>query len=95
MTRKKPTYTEKVHAHRLELMLKRKDLCSCCPAAKGFSGQELSINLWSNWPCRICRSFVGLKPLPGCPCHRLGPEEARRRSIAALATWKEAHHDNS
>ena len=43
----KPTYTEKVHAQRLLKMLKRKDPCGCCPAAKSFDSSKDCTELWN------------------------------------------------
>ena len=85
--RRKPRYTEKVHAYRVRVMLKRTDSCYCCPAARGFSTHKDAMpgELWSDehsYPCRICQNFVGITH--GCPCFNLGEALARQRTHEAL-----------
>ena len=77
-------YTRKIHIQRLREMLKKEELCKCCPATEDFRGSGISGDLWSSevHPCAICREFVGL-PSP-CPCFALGKEGAIRKTIEAL-----------
>jgi hypothetical protein len=99
--RRKPTYTRKLHAHRVELMLNKPgELCGRCPAGRGFQYtqplylRDQSIN---NSVCYICRDFV-CRDVPGyedepperCPCYQFGSELAIKRTLAALR--KERHH---
>jgi hypothetical protein len=98
--RRKPTYTRKLHAHRVELMLNKPgDLCERCPATKGFGYYAQPGDLYSNpdGVCVVCREFV-CKDVPGyedvvpkkCPCLQFGGELAIKRTLAALR--KERHH---
>ena len=70
----KPTYTTKLHAYRLSLMLKRDEPYGCCPAAPKFNGSLGATELWEGIPCEICTSFIGLKGL-NCPCIQLKRNE--------------------
>ena len=70
----KEPYSEEKHANRLLVMLEeyKDNLCSCCPAAKDFSGDSDPDASWENDPdpCYICREFVGLpKEGQNCPCY--------------------------
>ena len=85
--RRKPRYTEKVHAYRVQMMLKRTDIQNHCPATKRFSAHKNAIpgELWSDEypdPCRMCQNFVGITY--GCPCYILGEALARQRTYKAL-----------
>ena len=88
MKKRKVKYTKKMHAHRLSLMLLRKDPCSKCPRNIDFSVYKRA-----NWvspeyeSCRICRVFVGIGSPVGCPCNSLGSKEAIRRSVKALKDY--------
>ena len=61
---KRIRYTEKLHAHRLELMLNREDVCDRCPAipANALCGHFMMSEYWkatyTEIPCRVCRLFV-------------------------------------
>jgi len=57
-----PTYTPRLHAYRLSLMLRREDPCGCCPAAQGFSLDNDPKLPWSstNHPCEVCAGFLGI-----------------------------------
>ena len=85
------TYTEKLHAHRLKVMLKREDLCGCCPKAKNF---EIGTSIWegarglmlhyfntSTGACKVCKDFVNTFD---CPCFELGREGAIKQTWLAL-----------
>jgi len=83
--RKKPTYTEKVHARRLLLMLDREDPCLCCPAQRQFKQRtDEDFRLWANEDriCYICQRFVCIGY--GCPCSILGKQRALKRTRLAL-----------
>lgn len=88
--RTRPTYTEKLHRHRLRVMLGKSNPCDCCPAARKFDPKDSPTFLWSaenaenteNYPCRVCREFVGIES--SCPCNALGQYEALRRTLARL-----------
>ena len=72
MTRKKPTYTTKVHARRLLQMLNRPNICSLCPARKGFVNGRREYKLDADYTstiCPICQAFVGVQNVSICPCH--------------------------
>ena len=52
-------YTEKLHAYRLKLMLKRDNICDCCPAAEGFRNDRQPTYNWTGYDaCEICDSFI-------------------------------------
>lgn len=83
---KKPTYTVKLHAHRLSLMMLKDEPCGCCPASLGFQ-TGFTVHQWNCVSifsiCKTCREFVDLvligpsvMPQARCPCHVLGPEKA-------------------
>jgi len=57
-----PTYTKRLHAYRLSLMLKKDNPQEHCPAAKRFVTNKNIKSLWSstNHPCRICAEFVDI-----------------------------------
>ena len=78
-------YTEKLHAYRLSLMLKKygDDLCGCCPASIGFSIENSFMDA-DGIVCRICQKFVGSEDLRGCTCLALGVEEAFKRTKIKL-----------
>ena len=80
--------TEKIHAARLLKMLKRKNACDLCPAARRQGGKKeyLSWNMWRNYPCRICLSFLGSQDwtIEACPCDQHGYKEAIKRTWIQL-----------
>jgi len=94
--RRKPRYTEKVHARRLIQMLNRGGkVCRSCPAARGFSYTSSPGELWSYWStdmktalhqCKVCTSFLGAEftSIINCPCSILGEELAVKKSWEAL-----------
>jgi hypothetical protein len=102
--RRKPTYTRKLHTHRVELMLNKPgELCGRCPASRGFAYTKPLYNrdrdiLNHRQVCRVCMEFVCIG-VPGyedslptnCPCNQFGGELAIKRTLAALR--KERHHD--
>ena len=55
MSMYKKEYTEKIHAKRLLKMLEKKNPCMCCPAAKGYNGNNYPNVMWENTACIICR----------------------------------------
>jgi hypothetical protein len=89
--KKKPTYTTKLHAHRLTIMMGRRSPCGCCPAAKEFNPLTQPSEMWSENlnPCFICQRFVS-KPndlrlwTDKCPCIALGEKKALKRTNEAL-----------
>jgi len=99
--RRKPTYTRKLHAYRVELMLNKPgELCKRCPATRGFvfGAQVRSLYCNCNEVCNVCQQFVCIN-VPGyddreptrCPCCQFGGELAIKRTLAALK--KERQHD--
>ena len=88
------TYTEKLHAHRLKVMLKREDPCNYCPKAKNF---EIGTSIWEGardllyeiphyfssptGACKVCQEFVNTFD---CPCFELGREGAIKQTWLAL-----------
>ena len=81
-------YTEKIHAERVQKMMKG-DPCACCPAAPYFDAYQNSYTMWCNpnpdSACGICKKFVGLDPENSrCPCDQLGYEEAIKQTWIAL-----------
>jgi len=80
-------YTEKLHAHRLKLMLEKENSCGHCPARLefdfgspfiyGFSRNAICISD----VCIVCKEFVGIQDEPDCPCDILGKK-------AISASWK-------
>ena len=86
--RNKPTYTTKLHAHRLSLMMLRDEPCGCCPAAPEFYFERRSMaQLWKNCPCFICRDFVDIKDSAKCPCTSLGEKKAITRTHKKLKEY--------
>ena len=86
----KPTYTTKLHAYRLSLMLKRDEPCGCCPSAPKLNGSNRSDEPWKGHPnpCHICKRFVGITDLScQCPCFLLGKDKAIERSHKALREY--------
>jgi hypothetical protein len=88
-------YTLAIHKKRLRKMLKRKEPCSCCPAAKRYGVMAFCHAMWGGISevehiCGICREFIGLKAphplynLEKCPCYVLGQTEAIKRTLIAL-----------
>jgi len=105
--RRKPTYTRKLHAYRVELMLNKPgELCKRCPATRGFVcgtqtmllSQARLVYCNRNEVCNVCQQFVCIN-VPGyddkeptkCPCCQFGGELAIKRTLAALK--KERQHD--
>ena len=83
----KKEYTREIHIKRLVATLSsNKTLCDSCPAAKNYSGNNSSVELWTNTPCTICADFVGYHPrhTVDCPCIRFGDEEAFDITIKKL-----------
>lgn len=91
--KKQQAYTEKLHAHRMKLMLRRKDPCGLCPKMKDFEigfGRLLTtgVTLWEGdrsmgtGSCKVCQEFVGITR--NCPCFALGKERAIKRTWLAL-----------
>ena len=77
-------YTEKIHRKRLVKMLQRKEPCGCCPAGPYYRGDSCVSFLWINCACDICRLFVGIKILYGCPCSHYTKKKAIELTIKAL-----------
>ena len=79
---KKVMYTEKLHRHRLKLMMKRSDPCGLCPVSEGFHAPSptwaKTLKKYKNNPCEVCMKFVGItfNGIEGCPCHVLGGDNA-------------------
>ena len=83
-------YTEKLHAYRLKLMLKRKDPCGLCPKMRGFVFLRRSWDIETLYPgskfrrtgsCEVCQDFLEVYD---CPCFALGKEEAIKQTWLAL-----------
>ena len=80
-------YTEKLHAHRLKLMLEKEYPCEYCPARLKFDiGSPFIYDFSRNTiripgVCIVCKEFVGTQDEPGCPCDILGKK-------AISASWK-------
>jgi hypothetical protein len=57
-------YTERFHAHRLELMLNRNDICKRCPAipakqlSENFDMDGYFFQTYTERPCKVCKLFV-------------------------------------
>ena len=93
-------YSEKIHRERLKKMLKRKDPCGLCPAAKYYdSNRGSSGGLWKTVtslgrrigpsPCRVCLDFVDLQAIGinmGCPCGILGRDKALATTYKKMET---------
>ena len=76
--RKCPEYTVKMHVHRLKMALDKYG-CGFCPASKGFKENSSPYEMWSNNPCAVCVTFVGLhKDTFFCPCIILEDEVIQR-----------------
>jgi len=83
------TYTEKIHAKRVQKMMEKKDPCACCPAAPYFNGGATANEMWSKGgdsPCEICRGFLGMpsRSRLACPCVYYGHEDAIELTWIAL-----------
>ena len=93
--KRKITYTKKMHAYRLSLMLDKPGPCNLCPAHP--------IDQWKNWShittlmqsddvCNICRNFIGIPKFNLhrhrnlCPCYVRG-EKAISDSYKALTKY--------
>lgn len=92
-------YTKKLHAYRLKLLLKRKDISLYCPANSlapdkndgTFTGMPWGMGDDNYSVCDICHDFICLKRKTlnefGCPCHVLGEKKARELAEKALAKY--------
>ena len=83
------TYTEKIHAERVQKMLEKKNPCLCCPATPYYDDSKNANKMWSksyydSTPCKICTTFLGMSSRFTCPCKYFGPEEAIERTLIAL-----------
>jgi hypothetical protein len=87
---RKPTYTTKLHAHRLTIMMGKGEPCGHCPASRGFEVDQEPGEMWSTQinPCQVCRDFLITPNNPRwhskCPCHSLGEEDAIKLTNKAL-----------
>jgi len=84
---RKREYTREIHIIRLASILSsNKILCKSCPAARYYSANFNCVELWTNKACKICTEFVGMNYADqlGCPCLRLGEEEALNITILKL-----------
>jgi len=82
-------YTEKIHAGRLLGMLKKKNLCVCCPASKRYNATVYPYWSWNSEVCKICMKFVNVPNYNDyanskCPCRNFGEHEAIKRTWLAL-----------
>ena len=77
-------YDEKVHAERLMKILENDKTCNMCPAGRRYGRLNVYNMMWSNRPCRVCWKFIKSYDSHSCPCHKLGAEEATKRSWLAL-----------
>lgn len=86
-------YTEKLHAQGLLLIFSEDISCLKCPktwiARKiGTDFQHcLTSNMAPTYCATICNKFIGLKvpkKKPICPCNRLGPAKATKKTWLAL-----------
>ena len=78
-------YTEKIHAARVKKMMEMGNPYMRCPAGKRYqTGWAYYNSIWSTnpRPCDICREFVNIDF--GCPCIRLGEQEAIKCTWIAL-----------
>jgi len=89
-------YTVAIHVKRLEKMLKRKNPCDLCPAARKFVFRILDhVGIWSGsvvlqtaYQCIICQKFVGVEKYR-CPCTVLGKQKAIEKTLLAIEEYKE------
>lgn len=82
-------YTVRRHIRRLKIILKRPHLCKECPAMLEHNFYEFRYIPWTNNPCRVCYTFIGLKAKytyrgMNCPCNQVGQEEATRLTYKAI-----------
>jgi len=89
-------YTEAIHARRLLQMLKKTELCDCCPARKGFILHHTTkyIDLYRDEAgkhyhespiCTICRNFISIPLESTCPCYYFqDANEAIEQTLKAL-----------
>lgn len=94
----KKEYTVAIHVRRVKQVLKRKNPCNLCPAAKKYDERRPPQAMWSAKvdTCIICTAFLGLPIYNAddqkCPCKQLGEEEALKQAHLAVEKW-EAEND--
>ena len=83
-------YTVRRHIKRLKIILDRHNLCKFCPASLKFNSEKNADIPWTNLPCKICVTFIGIKfkAFHGCPCHQLGQEETVKRTLKAIEKFR-------
>ena len=88
----KPTYNN--FMRRLELMLRRDDLCRCCPERKGFDTGKFAGSVFHvplSKVCKMCHEIMGYKYdiSTSCPCDHYGPAKAREIAKRKVKEWRE------
>ena len=80
-------YTVRRHIARLEKILPKDNLCKLCPANLELNSIKYKHIPWTNIPCKICLTFVGLKKsvCGYCPCFQL---EGKHKEITLKAIKK-------
>ena len=86
-------YTVRRHIARLKIIFDQPDLCNLCPAMLMYNKDKFKHIPWTNNPCKVCYTFIGLKALShwaglSCPCKQLGQEEAVRLTLKALKEFR-------
>ena len=83
-------YTIEQHVKNLKEMLKAENPCRFCPSQLKFFAPWIEHK--NN--CKVCNDFIGLyawfyfKRIFPCPCHRLGKEEAIKRTLIAIEEYE-------
>ena len=89
------------YVSRLEKMLLKVDACGCCPVLPHFQLRDKhdhlneivrgfpKVNMYdiNNEVCLFCQDFVEVFGT-GCPCIRLGKDEAISRAIKSIAEYR-------
>ncbi len=83
----KKKYTTDIHVSRLKKMLKRKNPCGLCPAGIRFIAKE-EFTTWTNYPCKICRGFVEIRPYGSCPCTCYGQKRTIKLTYFAIEEYE-------
>jgi len=90
-----PKNEQRLYIRQLKKVIAHADICNCCPARRrlelGTSGGWLKKfstpeGFLDTRICEFCRENVGLTV--GCPCRRLGKDEAIKRAQDFIARFE-------